>query len=57
MTPFPIAHDPPPPRSIPDLRYPDKTVSERAAARFSLADKTAIGESIKQHPMPMDFCV
>ena len=43
MTPFPIADDPPNPKLIPDILHPDKSPAERAAARFSLAGKRAIG--------------
>lgn len=43
MTPFKIADDPPTPKPIPDLIYPERTLAERAAARFSLAGKSAIG--------------
>jgi len=43
MTPFPIAEDPPPSKPIPDVQYPEKSPAERAAARFSLAGKKAIG--------------
>ncbi|CAF9921027.1 hypothetical protein IMSHALPRED_005071 [Imshaugia aleurites] len=42
MTPFKIADDPPTPKPIPDLIYPERTLAERAAARFSLAGKSAI---------------
>ena len=44
MTPFPVAEDPPPSKPIPDILYPEKSLAERAAARFSLAGKTAIGQ-------------
>ena len=43
MTPFKIADDPPPPKPIPDIAHPDKSPAERAAARFSLVGKRAIG--------------
>lgn len=43
MTPFPIADDPPPPQPIPDVLHPEKTLAERASARFSLNGKHAIG--------------
>ena len=43
MTPFKIADDPPTPQPIPNLVHPDKTPAERAASRFSLAGKKAIG--------------
>jgi len=43
MTPFPIAEDPPPSKPIPDVQYPDQSPAERAAVRFSLAGKKAIG--------------
>ena len=43
MTPYPIAPDPPTPKPIPDLLHPEKFLAERAAARFSLAGKHAIG--------------
>lgn len=50
MTPFKIADDPPTPQPIPDLVHPEKTPAERAAARFSLAGKKAIGAC--PHPPP-----
>lgn len=43
MTPYPIAPDPPTPKPIPDLVYPERTLTQRAAARFSLDGKHAIG--------------
>ena len=43
MTPFKIADDPPTPQPIPNLVHPEKTLAERAAARFSLAGQNAIG--------------
>ena len=46
MTSFKIADDPPTPQPIPDLVHPEKTPAERAAARFSLAGKKAIGASL-----------
>ena len=45
MTPFKIADDPATPKPIPDLLHPDKSRAERAAARFSLSGKRAIGGS------------
>ncbi|KAI4158462.1 MAG: hypothetical protein LQ342_007418 [Letrouitia transgressa] len=42
MTPFPVASDPPTPKPIPDVLHPEKTPTERAALRFSLAGKRAI---------------
>lgn len=45
MTPFAIAHDPPTPKPIPNLQYPERTPAERAAARFSLSGRHAIGKS------------
>ncbi|KAL8793858.1 MAG: hypothetical protein Q9195_003584 [Heterodermia aff. obscurata] len=42
MTPFPIAPDPPTPKPIPDILHAEKSLAERAAARFSLAGKHAI---------------
>ncbi len=44
MTPFPMAGDPSPPRPIPDVLHPEKTLAERALARFSLSGKHAVGE-------------
>lgn len=44
MTPFPIAPDPPTPQPIPPVLHPEKTPSERATTRFSLAGKRAIGQ-------------
>ena len=45
MTPFKIANDPPPPQPIPSVNYPDKSLAERATARFSLAGKSALGQN------------
>ena len=44
-TPYQIAPDPPTPKPIPDLVHPEKSLAERAAARFSLAGKHAIGNA------------
>ena len=49
MTPFQIAPDPPTPKPIPDLLHPDKSPAERAAERFSLPGKRAIGR--------LNFCL
>lgn len=43
MTPYPIAPDPPTPKPIPDLKNPSQSLAQRAAARFSLQNKHAIG--------------
>ena len=50
MTPFPIAADPPAPKPIPDVKSSANTPAERAAARFSLAGKTAIGQIVDRVP-------
>ena len=42
MTPFLIADDPPPPQPIPDVLYPEKTLAERASARFLWAESTRL---------------
>jgi len=44
MTPFEVRDDPPTPKPIPDVMHPEKTPAERAAMRFSLAGKKAIGQ-------------
>ena len=44
LTPFIISEDPKLSKPIPDISRPLLTPGERAAARFSLAGKTAIGE-------------
>ena len=44
MTPFPIADDPPPPQPIPPVLHSEKTLAERASARFSLTGKHAVGK-------------
>ena len=49
MTPFPVGDDPPPSKPIPDITCPEKTLAERAAARFSLAEKKAIGGKVVAH--------
>jgi len=49
MTPFPIAENPPPSKPIPDIQCPEKTLAERAATRFSLAGKKAIGQISLDH--------
>ena len=46
MTTFQVADDPPPSEPIPQVRYPLKTPTERAIARFSLVGKKAIGQEI-----------
>ena len=46
MTPFRIAPDPPTPKPIPDIVHPESSLTERAALRFSLAGKHAIGTAI-----------
>ncbi|KAL8768242.1 MAG: hypothetical protein Q9209_005472 [Squamulea sp. 1 TL-2023] len=40
MTPYPIAEDPPTPKPIPDVAFPEKRPGERALDRFSLAGVT-----------------
>ena len=44
MTQFKIAEDPPSPLAIPEILHPEKSPAERAALRFSLEGKKAIGQ-------------
>lgn len=49
MTPYPIAAQPPTPKPIPDVVHPEQRPAERAAERFSLAGRSAIGTSPFRH--------
>ena len=44
MTPFKVANDPPSPLAIPVVSHPEMSLAERAAFRFSLEGKKAIGQ-------------
>ena len=49
MTPFMVVDDPPPSEPISKVKHPEKTPTERAMVRFSLAGKKAIGQETASH--------